>query len=224
MLLNKSHENPGFEVTVVFPSGEGKTIGPGVKQSVRGVKFKVIYAEEVKAWYGKPFFKDFKKILVSEKPDIVITIWPFILGFVLYPSLFFKLRRRSFKLIMKDIPLQVPELHDVFRYYKTHPVYDEFLNKERNSGPGFYLKTVMITFLRFLYYNIIDGAVNYTEEGKEIISSYGLSRERIFTTYNSPDTDPLFKAKEEIKNEPEIMQLQPTPVNTCGQVSSLEKN
>jgi len=204
-LLNRINVLPGVEVVVIVPSGDRKTIGQGVQQTDKGMNFKVIYVEEFKTWYGKPFYKELRNILLKEKPDILVTIWPFILGFVFYPFLYLFMKRNSVKLIMKDIPFNVPKINKAFSYYKKHPVYDEYLKKEKNTGTSFYIKTTFITILRKIYYNLIDATVNYTDEGKEIISSYGLHPDKIFATYNSPDTDLLYKAKEDIKSEQKFL-------------------
>jgi glycosyltransferase involved in cell wall biosynthesis len=54
-------------------------------------------------------------------------------------------------------------------------------------------------------YNFPDAHVNYIEEAYSIYGSYGVPKEKIFITYNSPDTDLLFGIKEDIKNEELIL-------------------
>jgi glycosyltransferase involved in cell wall biosynthesis len=49
--------------------------------------------------------------------------------------------------------------------------------------------------------NFVDAHVDYVEEAYEIFGSYGVSKEKIFIMYNSPDTDYLFEIRKEIEKE-----------------------
>ncbi|MDP4267839.1 MAG: glycosyltransferase [Bacteroidota bacterium] len=204
-LLNKINATEGFEVVVVIPKGQSKTIGKGVKQDNKGIEFKVIHTDEYITYYRKPFLKNLKFILKEENPDIFITLWPYILGFVFYPSLLYFIKRSKIKFILREIPFCVPKQNEAFSYYKAHPIYDENLKFEKNRGMFFILKTSLLTFIRKRYYNFIDGSINYTNSAVEIQSSYGLKKDRIFVTYNSPDTDTLLMVKEEAKKEALLM-------------------
>src|SRR5258708_2994190 len=51
----------------------------------------------------------------------------------------------------------------------------------------------------------IAAAVSYIEEAYDIWGSYGMPREKIFISYNSPDTDLLFAVREKIEKEAPIL-------------------
>jgi len=50
--------------------------------------------------------------------------------------------------------------------------------------------------------NLVDAHVNYVEEAYELFGSYGVSKEKIFITLNSPDTDLLFEIRKKIEEDP----------------------
>ena len=50
-----------------------------------------------------------------------------------------------------------------------------------------------------------DAHVNYIEDAYRILGSYGVGKEKIFITYNSPNTDSLLKAKEEANSSEPIL-------------------
>jgi len=50
-------------------------------------------------------------------------------------------------------------------------------------------------------FNMPDAHVHYVETGRNILKTYGVPQERIFLTYNSPDTEMLFKVKDKLLNE-----------------------
>jgi len=69
------------------------------------------------------------------------------------------------------------------------------LVQEPNSGFFFLLKNFVIERLRKKYYSRLSATVNYVEEAKNILPTYNFPPDKIFVTYNSPDTDELFEAK-----------------------------
>ena len=54
----------------------------------------------------------------------------------------------------------------------------------------------------------MDAHVNYIDKAYDIFESYDVPKDKIFITYNSPDTDLYFSVKKKIENEPAIL-----PVN-----------
>jgi len=193
--LNKLHCTDMFEVIVVVPAGKRATIGKGVEENVKGNLFQVVYTEEFITFYKKPFHKNFSEILQTIQPDILVTMWPYVLGFVLYPKLWKVVKRLNISLVLKEIPFMVPKLGESSSFYKQNPVFDENLVQEPNSGFFFLLKNFVIERLRKKYYSRLSATVNYVEEAKNILPTYNFPPDKIFVTYNSPDTDELFEAK-----------------------------
>ena len=114
-LLNRINKSEGIEILVLIPEGESKTFGSGVKQDNKGIDFKVIYSKEFQTYYRKPFFKNFIRILKEEKPDIIVTSWPYTMGFVFYPLITFFIKKRKIKLVLKEIPFMVPKRQEALR-------------------------------------------------------------------------------------------------------------
>jgi glycosyltransferase involved in cell wall biosynthesis len=201
-VLNRLNKLPNSNVTIVIPSSEGLAIGAGVYQSDSGVEFKVHPLKEYKTFYGKSFFKNFSKYLSTEKPDIIVTVWPYIFGFVLIPGLLQKIRRLGIKLILKDIPFLTPKYNEVYKFYMGGGIYNE--KGERKSGgrnPFRLLNYFFLAQIRKYYLNMVDAHVDYIEDAFDIFGSYGVKKEKIFIINNSPDTDKLLNIKNELENE-----------------------
>ncbi len=205
-ILNKLNNEQNIDVHVVVPKTNFNTIGKGVYQTHEGINFKLHILEEYKPYYGKSFFKDFGKLIKREKPDIIITIWPYILGFVFYPHLLLTLKYLGIKLILKEIPFQVPKYNEAKKYYRSGKLLDENLVDQLHgtSSIGFF-KYDFLTFIRKIYYNMTDAHVNYVEDAYDILGSYGVKKNKIFLIYNSPNTNELLKIKNEINSLPSIL-------------------
>jgi glycosyltransferase involved in cell wall biosynthesis len=210
LVLNRLNQVPGLEVVVVAPANQSKNVGAGVHQTLAGIDFKVHLLEEYQTVYGKTFFKNFGRLIRQEKPDVIVTIWPYVVGFVYNLPLLALIKSRGIRLILKEIPFKIPKYHDARQFYAEGGLINEDLktNLNRNSFL-FRLKYDVVTHVRKLYYNLMDAHVNYIEEAYDIIGSYGVDKRKIFITYNSPDTDIIYAAKERIKHAPAI--LPPNP-------------
>lgn len=219
LVLNRLNQVPGLEVVVVAPSNQGKNVGAGVYQTMEGIDFKVHFLEEYQTIYGKTFFKGFSQLIRQEKPDIIVTIWPYVVGFVYNLPLLALVKSMNIKLILKEIPFKIPKYKDARRFYKEGGIVSEDLktNLNRNSVL-FQLKYDLVTYVRKIYYNLMDAHVNYVEEAYDIIGSYGVDKRKIFITYNSPDTDIIYAAKEKIKHLPPILPPNPHRILHVGRL------
>ncbi|MDO1444894.1 glycosyltransferase family 4 protein [Rhodocytophaga aerolata] len=210
LVLNRLNQVPGLEVVVVAPSNQSKNVGAGVHQTLEGIDFKVHFLEEYQTVYGKTFFKNFSQLIRQENPDVIVTIWPYVVGFVYNIPLLALIKSKGIKLILKEIPFKIPKYQEARQFYAEGGIVTEDLktNLNRNSLL-FRLKYDLVTYVRKIYYNLMDAHVNYIEEAYDIIGSYGVDKRKIFITYNSPDTDIIYAAKEKIKDLPPI--LPPNP-------------
>ncbi len=210
LVLNRLNQVPGLDVVVVAPANQGKNVGAGVHQTMEGIDFKVHFLEEYQTVYGKTFFKGFSGLIREEKPDVIVTIWPYVVGFVYNVPLLALVKSMGIKLILKEIPFKIPKYGEARRFYRDGGLVTEDLktNLNRNSLL-FRLKYDLVTYVRKIYYNLMDAHVNYVEEAYDIIGSYGVNKRKIFITYNSPDTDIMYAAKERIKQLPPV--LPPNP-------------
>ncbi|UCH65567.1 MAG: glycosyltransferase family 1 protein, partial [Ignavibacterium sp.] len=92
-VLNQLSKVRGLNLSVVVPIGSSKNVGEGVYPDEQGVNFKVIHLKEYTAYYGKSFFKDLIVTISDENPDIIVIVWPYILGFLFFPKLLKYIRK-----------------------------------------------------------------------------------------------------------------------------------
>lgn len=205
-VLNKINAEPDIEVVVIVPKGDSLTFGSGVHQSEAGIDFKVIRLVESKAWYGKPFFKNFYQTIEAEKPNIIVTGWPYFVAYVLNPRLLLRLKNKKIKLFAREIPFTVPAYNEALKDFENRCVDSQKNEVIFKNRLAFWMLKIM---RKYLYSLVFDKALLYTEQGVEIIHSYGLAKENITVTYNSPDTDEIFKTIEVVKlNHPNLMKKQ----------------
>ena len=173
-VLNRLNNINGLEIIVAAPIEKGETIGKGVHQKIEGIDFKLINVEEFKTYYGKPFLKDFSKIITEEKPEIIVTIWPYILAFIFNPFLYLKIKQNGIKLIFKDIPFLLPKFNDAVKYYFEQGYLTEDFNQKNASKFSKIVKYTFLKYTRWLYYKVIDAHVDYIEDAYEILPTYGV--------------------------------------------------
>ena len=222
-VLNRLNRLPDTEVKVIIPDTKSHTLGKGVHESLDHIEFGIIRLKEKKSWYGKLYFHEFRKAIEKEKPDILVTIWPYILGFILIPSWRRARIKMKFKLIYKDIPFNIPRYENALEYYRNQ------INTENNLpvNPVWGIRQIVYySILRQIFRKFLcmaDAHVYYTEEAFEIIPSYGVDKSRIFITYNSPDTDRLFECRSELERNPESIKNQPDVILHIGRLVAWKK-
>ncbi len=219
-VLNQLNRLEGINVTVVVPVLKSKTMGEGVHEDNQGIEFKLIELEEYKTFYKKYFFKDFFKIIEQENPDIIVISWPYILAFVFNIFLLSKIRKKNIKLIYKDIPFRLPKFWDGISF-NVRPEPDE--NLKSANYILYNLGSFFVTLLRKYLLNLVDAHVNYVEAAYDVLGSYGVSKEKIFITYNSPDTLKLLSVKNEIQNSEPILSENPFRIIHVGRLVKWKK-
>ena len=202
-VLNKINKYENFEIVVVAPEKNSSNIGKSVYLTNQGIEFKVHFSIEFKRFYGKVFFENFWDVVKRERPEIIVFIWPYILELVFNPLLLIKLKRKKIKIAFKEIPFQLQLFSDAIRF-KKFSVLDENLTSPMDSV--FYrINNFFLALIRKYYYSFIEMNLHYIENGYEILKSYNVPKEKIYITYNSPDTDKLFNAYKITLNEPPIL-------------------
>lgn len=194
----------GIDVVMVIPrSKDSQTIGKGVKLVDKEALYQVRYSDTKQMWYGKTALTDLKSILEEEKPGILVLGWPYFLQYFFDRQLRFLIRRNKIKLIVREIPFQVPP-YGQLSYFKEHPVYNE--NMELLSrGLSFYLRALLTMYIRKFVYKHVDATINYASCAYDILPSYGVKKEQIHVTYNTPDTDSLMGLREKVIATPPIL-------------------
>ncbi len=201
-VLNKLNEVKNIKVSVLVPLKKSEILGKGVFQSESDIEFDVHRLPEYRTWYGREFFLGFNKLLSATEPDIIVTTWPYILGFIFLPSVLLKLKLKKTALILKEIPFGIPRRSEAIKYYTEGNIYSENEGKTKYEKSFFsFIKIKLLTLVRIIIYNFVDAHVNYISDAYDIFGSYGVNKEKIFITYNSPDTSRLLSAKEKIEGE-----------------------
>lgn len=202
-VLNKLNKINNLEVAVVIPGSDVKGLGKGVHQTESDVEFKVYKLPAYKTFYGKIFFKNIKNVIKEYSPDVIVMVWPHNLALLFYPLFYFYLRLKNIKLIYKDIPFLLPKFSEGITGKNLVMLNEDLTPFELTVKKRIYF--FVFSIIRFLYYKLLDAHVNYVEDAFDILSSYGVKKEKIFITYNSPDTERLEQAKNKTKSMANIL-------------------
>ena len=209
LVLNKLASDHQIDLTLIKPQSQSAALGAGVKEDNEGANYSIVELPEYTTWYGKAFFKDLYPTLVRLEPDVVVmSAWPYFLHFVLNPFFYLRFRRLNTRLICRDIPFNVAEWGKVASYYYSNKNRTEDFRTSSKTLGGFLVFWV-VSFLRRLYLPLADAHLNYIDEARTIIGSYGVPQERIFVAANSPDTDQLLAAYREVLQRPPILPTNP---------------
>ncbi len=199
-LLNKLVSEHGLDVSVIMPAKKGLAIGEGVKlgDAKSDYLFKVYQLEEYRGKLGKPYFRNIHLTLKELSPDILVIGWPFIINLYFDIKSRRILKSKNISLVFREIPFMVAPKNKAIRYYREQPVIDENMEVQNPKGVFFYLWAIGLNQMRKRYYKMADATMIYSSSGVEIQKSFGISRENIFVSYNSPDTDKLAKSREKL--------------------------
>ncbi|MCB0414538.1 MAG: glycosyltransferase [Bdellovibrionales bacterium] len=219
LVLNKLNENTDYEIHLMVPKERIHNVGPGVHQTIDNLKIPIYTVKEKVGRYIGSYFPELFKILWKVKPDIIVTLEPYQKGIFLNPFVFATIKLLSIKIILKNIPFRMP----------LYTPYKEFFKDElRKRNRGFLnslraIKWSMISYRKFfedkiLYSKGYDGHVCYVEKAYDIYSTYGVKKEAIFMTYNSPDTDMLLRINDKVKKEAEILPENPRRLIHVGRL------
>lgn len=200
-LLKRLNEQKGIELYIVLPESKGRIIGEGVRLVQVEDGLNIIKLKEYPSFFGKPYFRGLSKVMRKIRPDIIVTGWPYILPLSLHLGLIFYLKLTHTGLILREIPFGVAPYKEALSYYRKNPWFDEDMNNITPKGIRYFFWAISLKFIRKWYYSIIDASLAYAERAYEIQGSYGLKREQIFVSLNSPDTDILVTEKNKILSE-----------------------
>jgi glycosyltransferase involved in cell wall biosynthesis len=223
-LLNLIAKVSNLEVVVILPSQKGKTVGVGVYESNQDALFKIIRLEEYTLRFlGKAYFKNLTQVIEFEKPHLIVLGWPYIIGFIFDWKLRRLVRSLNIKIIYRSIPYQIPLYKDAMRFYTQEGFYTEDMQHIKADNFFKKMKYWIFTKLAKYYFNMVDAHLNYTTLAYDILESYGVPREKIFVSYNSGDTDALFRAKDAIKHLPPILPPNPHRIIHIGRLIKWKK-
>lgn len=202
--LNKL-SSKGIDVAAIVPMKQSASMGAGVHVQKSSENFKVIEGIEKKSMLGKPIFSNLVEILENERPDILVIGWPYALDIIFNKELGRCIKRLNIKLIYKGIPFNLPKRNEIIKYYHAGKYAgDESMEQNKASFSGL-MKFYLISVLRGFYLRKVDAHVYYINEAKDIVRSYGVDTNKVFITYNSPDTDVHLQTYRKILNEAPIL-------------------
>lgn len=204
-LLNRLQDGYNVEVSVLLPEQSFATLGKGVKQSYDGIHFNIVSTKEYDTLVGKPYFKGLYSILNKISPDILVIGWPYIIGLSFDFKLLNLIKKKKIGLIYREIPFNVAPKYDSYSFYKRNPIYNEDLKITNPRGLLFYPWAFLLKKLRQRYYKLADATLAYAEIAYDIHQSFGIEKNRIFVSCNSPDTDKLLEAKKKLQHLPLIL-------------------
>jgi len=216
-ILNRLNNFSTLEISVVVPKFKSTSIGEGVYQTKKDINFKVIELEETSSFYNKPYFPSLFQTIKDENPDTIVIIWPYVL--MLFFNSKFKriINEKNIKLLYKGIPFRIPKFQDAFKW-SGEKFFDENMNYREHRGFFPFLNRSILGLIRKYYLNKMDAHVYYTEDSFEIITTYGVEKEKIFVIYNSPDTNQLFETKKKLNSENVEIQLIPNRIIHVGRL------
>ncbi|HMX38754.1 MAG TPA: glycosyltransferase family 4 protein [Saprospiraceae bacterium] len=205
LLLNKLSADHGVEVTLIKPAARSQSVGSGVHEDASQRRFRLIELEEYRTAYGKPFLRGMEDALAEVQPQVLILGWPYVLAVALSPAFWRFLQQRGIRFVYRDIPFNLPPWGQVREYYFGDQILSEdFSSAGGKTWPGF-LRFWLTAAVRRRYIRRAAAHIMYTDAAYDIIGSYGVSREKIFVTANSPDTDELLAAFEQVKCMPPLL-------------------
>ncbi|WP_287641674.1 glycosyltransferase family 4 protein [Bacteroides sp.] len=196
-------QTKGADITVVSPQKGNATIGKGVKMVEEGA-YRHLNTQEKKMYYGKSGFPALPDIIADERPDIVVLGWPYFLQVFFQPSLRRALKRCGARLVIREIPFQTPPYGQIRDYFRQHPMYDEGM-RLLSTGKAFYLRQWLTARIRKYCYARVAGTLNYSTAAYDVLPSYGVKREQIHVTYNSTDTEALWREKAAVLAAPALL-------------------
>lgn len=220
LVANKINEQPGIQVTYVYPKRKSASMGEGVFETVNGVNFELVEMEEaINSQLGYSYFVGLDSFINKTRPDVILLSDIYLRSLYDDPRLRNLIQRLNIKLVLKTIPFQLNTYDACVKEFR--------LRLKSNPIPSFdsipYMLRKLLVFFKFntfyknyfldkralrTFYKNLDhkkklfnyphAHVNYIEEAYDIYGSYGVPKEKIVITYNSPDTDLLFAVKEKV--------------------------
>lgn len=246
-VLSKLNDCDDLEVIVVVPRISTRH-GAGVYETETGADFRFIKLDEVPGRnVCEARFMGLWKVILAEKPSVLVVSEPHLASLYTNPFLLLLIKCLDVKVLLKSIPFMVPlcqKLKDDSEkelsegLIKASPRFAATRKRLMNSRFPILQKvggalTLMINICRELsgkyriarrlagkryFYRFPDGHVNYIEDAYKVFGSYGVGRERVFITGNSPDTDLLLNVRNELLNSSPAVEKHPHRIIHVGRL------
>jgi glycosyltransferase involved in cell wall biosynthesis len=220
LITSKINSIPNIDIYYLKPKVRSAAIGDGVFETDENINFQIFELEEVvDAVSSSLSFEGLEALINEIKPAFILATEAHIKWLFLNEKIRTKLKNDGIKIIYKTIPIWVSTYHE--RKIEIENKIKNTKFPEFQSLPSFLSRTLKMVgidkIFKTLYldkklresllkqleqdkamYNWIDAHLNYVEAAFEVYGSYGVPKEKIFITYNSPDTDFLFDIKQKV--------------------------
>ncbi len=192
-LLNRLVSLHGIDVSVIIPMERGISLGEGIKldNTEKNYLFSIYQLEEFRGKLNKPYFRNLHLTLNEISPDILVMGWPYIINYSFDSNSRKTVKSNNISLVFREIPFMVAPKNQAMKYYREHPILNENLEVDNPEGLMFYPWAFGLNQMRKRYYRLVDATMIYASHGFEIQEGFGIDRDNIFLTYNSPDTDKI---------------------------------
>lgn len=202
-LLNKLISAYGLEVSLIIPLQRGISIGEGVhlEDLDHSYLFSIYQLEEYRGKLNKPYFSNLHNTLDEISPDILVTGWPYIINYYFDRRSRKTIKERNILLVLREIPFMVAPRNQAMKYYSKYPVLNEDLKRDSPAGLMFYPWAFGLNQMRKRYYRLVDATMIYASHGFEIHESFGINRDHIFLTHNTPDTEEIAEIRDKLLKE-----------------------
>lgn len=194
LVLNRLMDETGIDIVNVVATNQSGHVGNAVHQTRDGCRFRIVELPEHHIGARYHSFHGLAALILKERPAIAVVSDYYMPTFMLNPAAIRARRLTGMKLIMKSIPFRLKRYDDCLADWRQHSILF------RMSPPGL-VRRLLLEGLKFMF-NIPDAHVNYVTEAYNIYGSYGIARDRIHITYNSPDTDTLLSVCDRIRTLP----------------------
>jgi glycosyltransferase involved in cell wall biosynthesis len=201
LVLSRLNQEKGIDLVTISPLGNNSSqVGSGVKLTKDGINFTTIELEERNYLLYYTFHKLASKIS-TEKPDVIIVTPSYLLTFLLDFRLRKVIKNNNIGILVRFHSFGALSYQDTIKNIVNTSKHFSFLPSIVNSALNLFGVDKIILYIRLriqkMAYNLPDAYACYAESN-DVLSSYGVNKEKIFITRNSPDTDSLFHAKEKI--------------------------
>ena len=208
LFLSRLNSEPGIELVVIAPIGLSADVGDNVYQTKDGVNFKVIELEEIRRFGFYTTFKGLTKALLQEKPDVVMIYGDYPRTFYLDVSIKIAMKKLRAALVYKSIPFRFPSYKEAGSNLDGFSSLPPLINRILIAIGAIKLARLLKAAIDKRALCNVDAHVNYIE-ANDLWASYGIPKEKIFVTCNSPDTDLLFSVRSSLTNLPQILPSNP---------------
>ena len=204
LVLSKINLTPEVELIVVVPSEKSQYIDAGVHETREGVSFRIVELKEYSIGRLYASFSGLPRLLLTERPDLVVLPEYMARGFQFRPVLWLLRKFLSFRLVLKSIPFRLPAYDDCLKPIcgnEASGTDQPFSTGDRVHERMQALWQYVVLALRRQRFLMMDAHVTYVDEAREIYGSYGVPKDKVFVTRNSPDTDALRQIEHRIIEE-----------------------